>query len=195
MHIKNQWHIYRQDFDIVMSMYNLLVYSNNYPMTSRILWNYYRDEVNDDVNKYNDDDYRINNENTATNKPFEYNRAYFRIQGKRSTCSKRTSYLGSTSLLDSTKLMKALVTLGLNRLSSLHILSWHITLFTVSYFLSEILRILDNGRNRSLETFYSFFSRSLQRYHHWIVNPWRAFLENSVKIFPIWYASEENFVF
>ena len=33
---------------------------------------------------------------------------------------------------DYPKLMKVLVTVGLNRLSSLHIPSWHITLFTVS---------------------------------------------------------------
>ena len=34
------------DLDIVMPMYNLLQYSDNYSMTSRSLWNYYRDEVN-----------------------------------------------------------------------------------------------------------------------------------------------------
>ena len=35
------------DLDIVMSMYNLLEYSQNYSMTSGSLWNYYRDEIDD----------------------------------------------------------------------------------------------------------------------------------------------------
>ena len=39
-----------------MSMYNL---SKNNDMTSGSLWNYYRDEVNDDVNENNDDNYSI----------------------------------------------------------------------------------------------------------------------------------------
>ena len=43
-----------EDLDIVMPMYNLLQYSDNYTMTSGRLWNYYRDEVNADVNKNND---------------------------------------------------------------------------------------------------------------------------------------------
>ena len=33
-----------EDFDIVMSMYNLLEYSGNYSMTSGSLWNYYKFE-------------------------------------------------------------------------------------------------------------------------------------------------------
>ena len=32
-----------EDLDIVMPMYNLLEYSQNYSMTSGNLWNYYRD--------------------------------------------------------------------------------------------------------------------------------------------------------
>ena len=32
-----------KDLDIVMPMYNLLEYSDNYSMTSWSLWNYYRD--------------------------------------------------------------------------------------------------------------------------------------------------------
>ena len=31
-----------KDLDIVMPIYNLLEYSQNYSMTSRSLWNYYR---------------------------------------------------------------------------------------------------------------------------------------------------------
>ena len=34
-----------EDLDIVMPMYNLLEYSDNYSMTSGSLWNYYRDEI------------------------------------------------------------------------------------------------------------------------------------------------------
>ena len=38
-----------KDIDIVMSMYNLMEYSDNYSKTSRSLWQYYRDELNDDL--------------------------------------------------------------------------------------------------------------------------------------------------
>ena len=43
-----------EDLDIVMPMYNLLKYSQNYSMTSRSLWNYYRSEV-DTVDDYASD--------------------------------------------------------------------------------------------------------------------------------------------
>ena len=39
-----------EDLNIVMAMHNLLENSDNYFMTSGSLWNYYRDEVNDDAN-------------------------------------------------------------------------------------------------------------------------------------------------
>ena len=56
-----------------MFMYNLLEYNDNYSVKSGSLWNYYRDEVNDDANKNNDAaNYRINNNKTATTKSFEY---------------------------------------------------------------------------------------------------------------------------
>ena len=42
-----------EDLDIVMPMYNLLKYRDNYSMTSGILWNYYRDELNGDANENN----------------------------------------------------------------------------------------------------------------------------------------------
>ena len=35
------------DLGIVMPMYNLLEYGQNYSMTSGILWNYYRDKIDD----------------------------------------------------------------------------------------------------------------------------------------------------
>ena len=48
-----------EDLDIVMSMYNLLEYSENYSMSSGRLWNHYRDEMNDDTNENSAvDDYR-----------------------------------------------------------------------------------------------------------------------------------------
>ena len=66
--------------DIVMPMYNLLEYSDNYSMTSGSFWNYYRDKVDDVANENNDDDddddddddYRVNNEKKTTSKSFEY---------------------------------------------------------------------------------------------------------------------------
>ena len=42
-------------------MYNLSEYSDTYSMTSGILWNYYRDEINDDENENDDNGNKINN--------------------------------------------------------------------------------------------------------------------------------------
>ena len=55
-----------------MPMYNLLEYSDNYSMTWKSLWNHYRDEVNNDENKTNAANNRINNNKIMTNKSFEY---------------------------------------------------------------------------------------------------------------------------
>ena len=41
----------------------MLEYSGNYSMTSGGLWNYYRDEVNDDTNENNAARNKINNKN------------------------------------------------------------------------------------------------------------------------------------
>ena len=38
-----------QDIDIVMPMYNLIEYSDNYSKTSGSLWQYYKDEPNDNI--------------------------------------------------------------------------------------------------------------------------------------------------
>ena len=54
-----------------MLMYNFLEYSDNYSVTSGSLWNYCRDEVNDDANENNADNYGTNNK-TTTNRSFEY---------------------------------------------------------------------------------------------------------------------------
>ena len=50
-----------EDLGIVTPMYNLLESNNNYSITSGSLWNYYRDKVNDDENKYNAVGNKINN--------------------------------------------------------------------------------------------------------------------------------------
>ena len=49
-----------EDLDVVMPMYNLLEYSQNYSITSGSLWNYYRDEI------YNF------NDNASDGKSFKY---------------------------------------------------------------------------------------------------------------------------
>ena len=59
-----------EDLDIVLPMYNLLEYSDNYSMISRSLWNYYRDEINDDENKHDDNGNEINNKEKS--KCFKY---------------------------------------------------------------------------------------------------------------------------
>ena len=38
-----------QDFDIVMPMYNLVEYSDNYSKTPESLWQYYKDDPNDNI--------------------------------------------------------------------------------------------------------------------------------------------------
>ena len=47
-----------ENLNIVMPMY-LLEYSDNYSMTAGSLWNYYRDEVNDDADENNAGNHRI----------------------------------------------------------------------------------------------------------------------------------------
>ena len=59
------------DLDVIMSIYNLLEYSEKYSMTSGSLWNYYRDKINDDANEnYNNE--TIINSKTITSTSFEY---------------------------------------------------------------------------------------------------------------------------
>ena len=53
-------------------MHNMLEYSDNYSTTSGCLWNYYRDEVNDDENENDNTNNRMNNIKTITSKSFEY---------------------------------------------------------------------------------------------------------------------------
>ena len=60
-----------EDLDFVMPMDDLLEYSDNYSKTSGSLWNYYRDEINDDENE-NDNSNRLNNDKTITSKSFKY---------------------------------------------------------------------------------------------------------------------------
>ena len=38
-----------QDIDIVMPMYNFIEYSDNYSKTSGSLWQYYKDDPNDNI--------------------------------------------------------------------------------------------------------------------------------------------------
>ena len=55
------------DLDIVMPMYNLLEYSKNYRKTIGSLYNYYRDELNDDANLNN-----FANNNVVSSDSFQY---------------------------------------------------------------------------------------------------------------------------
>ena len=61
-----------EDLDFVMPMYNLLEYNDNYFMASGSLWNYRRDEVNENANKNNANNYRINNNKIITSIYFMY---------------------------------------------------------------------------------------------------------------------------
>ena len=64
-----------EDLDVVMLIYNLLEYSNNYSMTSESLWDYHRDDhsLDDNANENDADNYRLNNKKTITSKSFKYN--------------------------------------------------------------------------------------------------------------------------
>ena len=55
------------DLDIVMPMYNLLEYSKNYRKTIGSLYNYYRDELNNDANLVN-----FANNNVVSSEAFKY---------------------------------------------------------------------------------------------------------------------------
>ena len=55
------------DLDIVMPTYNLLEYSKNYKKTIGSLYNYYRDELNDDDNLNN-----FANNNVVSSNSFQY---------------------------------------------------------------------------------------------------------------------------
>ena len=52
------------DLDIVMSMYNLLEYSKNYRKTIGSLYNFYRDELSNDVDNNNFNNIKVVNSNT-----------------------------------------------------------------------------------------------------------------------------------
>ena len=55
------------DLDIVMPIYNLLEYSKNYRKTTGSLYNYYRDELNDDANLNN-----FANNHVVSSNSFQY---------------------------------------------------------------------------------------------------------------------------
>ena len=58
--------------DIAIPMYNLLEYCDNYSLKSESLWNYYKNEMNDDGAEVNDANFKINNGKVITSRSFEY---------------------------------------------------------------------------------------------------------------------------
>ena len=62
--INNEFVEHADDLDIVMPMYNLLEYSKNYRKTISLLYNYYRDELNDDKYPNNFPNTNVVNSNT-----------------------------------------------------------------------------------------------------------------------------------
>ena len=74
------------DLDIVMPMYNLLEYSKNYRKTIGSLYNYYRDELNDDADNNN-----FANNNVGSSNTFNY----------------KNKIIGNTYSVDSTILLVA----------------------------------------------------------------------------------------
>ena len=58
-----------EDLDIVIPMYTLLEHDDNYSMALGSLWNYYRDEINDE-NENDANKNMVNNKKTTTSKSF-----------------------------------------------------------------------------------------------------------------------------
>ena len=67
----NNTFVVNEDYDIDMSMYNLLEYNDNYSMTSGNVVNHYRDEVNDAANE-DAAKYTAHNNKIRTSRSFEY---------------------------------------------------------------------------------------------------------------------------
>ena len=65
-----------ENFGTVMSMYNLLEYSDNFSMTSESLWNYYKDKV-DNVN-----------DNDSNGKSFKYKTKRKQEEYRGKTCTR-----------------------------------------------------------------------------------------------------------
>ena len=82
-----------------MPMFNLLQYSQNYSMTSRSLWNYYRDEIDDVYN------------NTSDGKSFEYKT---KIVGKTPALPENEEDINKSSV----PILKVEVTVSLKYLNS-----------------------------------------------------------------------------
>ena len=81
-----------EDLNIVMTIHNLLKYSDNYSMTWGSLWNYYRDEVIDSANEM-DDNNKMNSEKKPTSKSFEY----------------KAKIIGSTAANDNSRLHQIII--------------------------------------------------------------------------------------
>ena len=58
-----------EDLDIVIPMYTLLEHDDNYSMALGSLWNYYRDEINDE-NENDANKNMVNNKKRTTSKSF-----------------------------------------------------------------------------------------------------------------------------
>ena len=53
-----------EHLDIVMPVCKMLRYSDNYSMTSRSLWNHYRDKLSDAANENDNANFRVHNNKT-----------------------------------------------------------------------------------------------------------------------------------
>ena len=53
-------------------MYNLLEHTDNDSVTSGSLWNYYKDEINNDENENDNNNNRLNKKQNNTSKSFRY---------------------------------------------------------------------------------------------------------------------------
>ena len=56
----------------IVPVCNLLEYSDNSSMSSGSLWNFYRNEINDDDNEKDNANNKINNNKLITSEYFEY---------------------------------------------------------------------------------------------------------------------------
>ena len=70
---------------------------------------------------------------------------------------------------------------------------WHISLFTVSYFFSEVLITPSDGKIRNCFSF--FFSRNSKRYHYWVVKSTHKIFKEFCKGLPIMVEQKRKFCF
>ena len=103
--------------------------------------------------------------------------------------------LGNPIWPNSPKLMKVLVKIGLNRLSSLHIPPWHIAFFKFPISSLRFWEYLIMVETKIYRFVTLFFWKNLQRYHHWSAKPTDKIFKEVCKSLPFMVDQWQQFCF